>query len=137
MGHVYTDITLMNAYDVISVQHGVISEPEIRQTTVQAMVDTGAATLIINEAIRQKLGLTVRREHEATLANDTKETVKITDPIEVHWKNREMVCQPWVISGNGEVLLGAIPLEDMDLIVDPKQQEVVGRHGEEQLGILK
>ena len=134
MGYVYTDITLMNAMDVVNARHGAIPEPEIRQTTVQAMVDTGAATLIINDAIRQELGLMVRREEEVTLANDTAETVKVTDPIEVHWKDREMVCQPWVISDSGEVLLGAIPLENMDLIVDPKQQAVVGRHGDRPIG---
>jgi len=134
MGQVYTDITLKNSYDVLNALHGVIPEPEVRQITVQALVDTGAVTLVINEAIRQELGLTVRDEDEATLANNVAEIVQITDPIEVHWKDREMVCRPWVISDAGEVLLGAIPLEDMDLIVDPKQQEVVGRHGDKRIG---
>jgi len=134
MGQVYTDITLMNAGDVTNVERGFIPEAAIRQTTVQALVDTGAVTLVINEAIRQKLGLIVRDEDEATLANNVTEIVQITDPIEVHWKDRGMVCQPWVIADAGEVLLGAIPLEDMDLIVDPKQQEVVGRHGDKRIG---
>jgi len=134
MGQVYTDITLKNSYDVLNALHGVIPDQDVRQITVQALVDTGAVTLIINEAIRQELGLTVRDEDEATLANNATEIVKITDPIEVHWKNRGMVCRPWVISDAGEVLLGAIPLEDMDLIVDPKQQEVVGRHGDKRIG---
>ena len=134
MGYVYTDITLKNAIDVVNAFHGVIPEPEVRQTTVQAMVDTGAATLIINDAIRRKLGLEIYKEKEVRLANNTVETVKMTDPIQVHWKNREMVCRPWVMPGDGEILLGAIPLEEMDLIVDPKYQEVVGAHGEVEIG---
>ena len=134
MGYVYTDITLKNAYDVLNARQMAMPEPEVRQITVTAMVDTGAATVIINEAIRQKLGLTVRREHEVTLANKAKETVKITDPIEVHWKNREMVCQPWVMPGDGEVLLGAIPLENMDLVVDPNRQKLIGAHGDKPIG---
>ena len=134
MGYVYTDITLMNAYDVVGAHHGVIPEPEVRQTTVQAMVDTGAATLVINDAIRQELGLELYMEKEVRLANNASETVKVADPIEVHWKNRRMVCLPWVMPGDGEILLGAIPLEEMDLIVDPKYQEVVGAHGEKEIG---
>jgi hypothetical protein len=43
MGHVYADITLKNAFDVMKNREGLIDEKEIRQTTVQAMVDTGAA----------------------------------------------------------------------------------------------
>ena len=134
MGYVHTNITLKNAYDVLNAQHGVISEPEVRQTTVQAMVDTGAATLVINEAIRQELGLEIYMEKEVRLANNASETVKVADPIQVYWKNRQMVCLPWVMPGNGEILLGAIPLEEMDLIVDPKYQEVVGAHGEREIG---
>ena len=134
MGYVYTNITLKNTYDVVNARHGVIPEPEVRQTTVQAMVDTGAATLVINDTIRQELGLEIYMEKEVRLANNTMETVKVADPIEVHWKNREMVCLPWVMPGDGEILLGAIPLEEMDLIVDPKYQEVVGAHGEVEIG---
>ncbi|MDR0448392.1 MAG: aspartyl protease family protein [Treponema sp.] len=135
MGTVYAEITLKNSYDVMTCKRGYINEQEIRQTTLQAVVDTGAGTLIINEDVRQKLGLEVEGEQDVTMANQTPETCKVTEPVEVHWKNRKMVCQPWVIPGNGEILLGAIPLENMDLIVDPKREEVVGRHGDEPIGL--
>jgi hypothetical protein len=36
-----------------------------------------------------------------------------------------------VVSGDGKILLGAIPLEDMDLMVDPVRQELTGAHGDE------
>ena len=38
--------------------------------------------------------------------------------------------------GTEEVLLGVIPLEDMDLMVDPKKEELIERHGDKQMGIL-
>jgi len=57
MGLVYEEITLKNNYDVTNFKHGLIKESEIRQITVQALVDTGASTLVINEEIREKLGL--------------------------------------------------------------------------------
>ena len=121
--------------DVGNVQNGIIKEPEIRQTVVQAVADTGALNLVINEELRKQLGLRVLGTRVATLADDTKKTVKIAQPLEVHWKNRSMICQPWVVD-SGNVLLGAIPLEGMDLMVDPVNQTVAGVHGEEEVFLL-
>ena len=136
MGQVFTDITIKNAGDVTLTEHGYKQEQEIRQTTVSILVDTGAGTLVITEAIQQELGLNTRAEKPVRMANNASVNVKEADPVEVHWKNRSMVCRPWVIPGAQKPLLGLIPLEDMDLIVDPNQQIVVGAHGEEQIGIL-
>jgi len=135
MGLVRAEITLKNAGDVTNVQRGFIKEPEIRQTVVQAVVDTGAMTLVINEKLRRQLGLGVVGTKEATLADNTKKMIKIAETVEVHWKNRSMTCRPWVV-GSGNILLGAIPLEDMDLMVDPGSQTLVGVHGEKEVGLL-
>jgi clan AA aspartic protease len=137
MGLVYEKITLKNAGDVIMANRGIINESEIRQTAITAMVDTGAGTLVINEAVRQQLGLEVIAERLATFANETKEICKITEPVEVHWNNRFTAVSALVISGGGEVLLGAIPLEALDLMVDPAQQRLVGAHGDEAVCIVK
>ena len=136
MGLVYEEITLKNAGDVIMANRGIIHEPEIRQTTITAMVDTGAGTLVITEAVRQQLGLDVIAERPATLANDTREMCKITEPVEVHWNNRFTAVSALVVSGGGEVLLGAIPLEGLDLMVDPTRQKLVGAHGDEVVYII-
>jgi predicted aspartyl protease len=79
------------------------------------------------------LGLEIRGLRGATLANSGKITCKVTEPVEIRWKNRETACMALVISGDSEILLGAIPLEDMDLIVNPAKQELTGAHG----GLLK
>jgi predicted aspartyl protease len=55
MSIVRTEITLKNAGDLTMARRGYIQESDIREITVQAMVDTGAWTLVINEAIREKL----------------------------------------------------------------------------------
>ena len=137
MGLVHTEITLKNIEDIFKAKDGLITNDEVRQTKVTAMVDTGAATLVINEKIRLELGLRIEGERQATLANNAKETVKIAEPVRVHWKNRDTVCRPLVISGDGEILLGAIPLEDMDLVVDPVRQELTGAHGDEIVTMIK
>ena len=131
MGTVYAEITLKNAGDVTSFQRGHIMEKEIREVTVRALVDTGAGTLVINEEVMRRLGLGVRSLRRASFANNTKELCKVTEPVEVHWKDRMMACQALTIPDSPEVLLGAIPLEDMDLIVNPAKQELEGAHGDE------
>ena len=136
MGMVHTEITLINAGDITACERGILKEPEIRKTTVQAVVDTGAMTLVINEELRQLLGLGVKGERIATLANNAKQRVKVADTVEVHWKNRTMACQPWVVPESGMILLGVIPLENMDLMVDPVHLELVGAHGEEEVYML-
>jgi clan AA aspartic protease len=131
MGTVYADITLKNAGDAIRVECGSMPPDKVRQATVRAMVDTGAGTLVINEAVYAALGLKTESHRGATFANSTREICKLTEPVRITWKNRFSTCHAVVVSGGGEVLLGAIPLEDMDLIVNPKKLELVGAHGDE------
>ena len=136
MGQVYADITLKNAGDISLMQYGYKQEREIREKTMSILVDTGAITLIINDDIRQELGLNLREDQPARLADNSRITVQIADPVEISWKNRKMTCQPWVIPNAEKPLLGLIPLENMDLMVDPVNRELVGIHGDEQVGII-
>ncbi|MDR2096116.1 MAG: retroviral-like aspartic protease family protein [Treponema sp.] len=137
MGIVYTEITLKNATDANIVQRGLITEQEVRGTRVRALVDTGAGTLIISEELRQTLGLTIKGLRGAELADGTKHTYQVTEPVEIHWQDRMTACPALVLPGTVDILLGAIPLEDMDLIVDPVMQEVKGAHGDEVICMIK
>ena len=137
MGLVYAEITLKNAVDVGYAQNGSIMETEIRQTTVQALVDTEAGTLVINETIRQVLGLKITGTRQVELADGARQEYAVTQPVNVQWKNRETTCLALVLPDSSDVLLGAIPLEDMDLIVNPVKQELVGAHGDEILCMIK
>ena len=137
MGFVHEEITLKNAIDVGNYARGIIREPEIRQVTVTAMVDTGAGTLVISEELRERLGLRIKGLRRATFANEAKEICKVTEPVEIHWKERASSVRALVVPGSGEVLLGAIPLEDMDLIVDPVRQALAGAHGDEIVCLVK
>lgn len=130
MGCVYADITLRNAFDVGNYMRGTMQEPDIRQVSVQALVDTGAGTLIINESLCQLLGLTIIGEKYATLADKAVKRCKYTEPVEIHWGKRSSSVNAVIMEGADEVLLGAIPLEDMDLIVDPARQTLIGAHGD-------
>jgi clan AA aspartic protease len=134
---VYAEITLKNAGDIVKLRDGLIREKDVRSVTVTALVDTGAGTLVINETVCRKLGLEIRGLRGATLADSGTVTCKVTEPVEIRWKNRETACMAMVVSGDGDILLGAIPLEDMDLIVNPAKRELVGAHGDEVVCLLK
>jgi clan AA aspartic protease len=137
MGTVYADITLKNAGDNIRVQERLITEKEVRAVPVRALVDTGAGTLVINEEVREKLGLAIQGLRRAELADGNKQIYKVTEPVDIHWKDRETSCRALVIPGASDILLGAIPLEDMDLVVNPALQELVGAHGDDVVCLVK
>jgi len=129
MGYVNTRITLKNIYDVKQARKGNLPEDKIRQATVDVMVDTGASMLVINEPIFQQLGLDVMEEQETTFANDTKEICKVTEPVIIKWEDRSTTMPALVVANVPDMLLGVLPLEGMDLIVDTVNQKLVGAHG--------
>jgi clan AA aspartic protease len=129
MSIVYTELTLKNEGDTILAEEGYIKENKIRQMTVQAIVDTGAWTLVINNETREKLGLRDKGLGEAILADGQKAEYPMAGPLEVWWKNRHLVCEALVIPDAPDILLGAWVLEGMDLTINPKR-ELVGVHGD-------
>jgi len=129
MGETRVDITLKNISDENLYKNGYISDKDIRSVEVKALVDTGAVSIVINEDICQKLGLQIEGMRFATLAGGSKVNCKITEGVRICWKDRNAICQA-VVLPEGETLLGVIPLEFMDLIVDPVAEQLVGAHGD-------
>ena len=137
MGHVNTQITLKNIRDIFNAEDGIIQEPKIRKATIDVMVDTGATTLVINEQLFEQLGLRSMGDREITLANDSKETCKVTEPVEINWEDRSVTMPALVVKDASDFLLGVLPLEGMDLMVDTVNQRLVGAHGEHQVYLAK
>ena len=137
MGIIRTAITLKNAIDVYKAQEGFIKEQEIRQTNIDALVDTGAWTMVINETMRKELGLGITRTDTGTLADGTHSMYNIVGPLVVSWKDRSAICEALVLPDAEEALLGAIPLEAMDLAINPRKEEIVGAHGDQIIHSVK
>ena len=137
MGEVSAEIILKNGADLILAGNGHMSEQNIRSITVTALVDTGATTLVISENLRKKLGLAVVGVRTVTLAGGSKASCDVTEPVQICWKDRTASVRAWVMPDEDEVLLGVIPLEEMDLIVDPGNRSLVGAHGDEMMGRIK
>ena len=136
MGSVFAEITLKNSRDTINAIRGDIKESEIHQKTVKALVDTGAFTLVINEELRQELGLIITGKKKIRLANNERVVYQRTEPVDIHWKDRSASIRAAVLPDTAKILLGALPLEEMDLIVDPARGELIGRHGDEEVHFI-
>ena len=130
MGYVFEEITLKNSTDVSNAMSGIINEREIRQKTVEALVDTGCFTMVIDEELCRELGLRIVGEREVSLADNTTVICKEAEPVDIHWKNRSTSMRPGVLPETDKILLGALPLQNMDLIVDAKNEKLIGAHGD-------
>ena len=124
MGLIQTELELVNGDDLALVRRGKMTSDEVRSMKVTALVDSGAAMLAINESIRVQLGLMKVEERLAELADGSVQKFDVVGPIEVRIPHRRCSVDAMVLPGDSEVLLGAIPMEDMDLIIEPKAQTI-------------
>jgi len=92
--------------------------PELSPVDVVALADSGAVHLCIPEHIQIQLKLEAIDNKEVSLAYGSKKLVPYVGPIELRFKNRVGFAGALVMGD--QVLLGAIPMEDMDLIIVPK-----------------
>ncbi len=96
--------------------------PELNPVEVNALADTGAVHLCIPEHIRIQLKLEESDRKEAVLADGTRVLVPYVGPIELRFNNRTGFAGALVMGD--QVLLGVIPMEDMDLVLLPKTREI-------------
>lgn len=114
MGLVYAGIKLDNP-----------TLSSIAAISAQALVDTGALHLCIPEALSRQLNLTAERVRRVTFADGRSVEAPYVGPVRVEVAGR--TCFTGAMVFGDEVLLGAIPMEDLDLLVDPARQELVPR----------
>ena len=111
MGIIRTELTLRNP-----------TRPAHESIAINALVDTDAVHLCIPEHLAIQLGLAELEKREVTLANGHRIAVPYVGPVEIGFKNRR--CFTGAMVMGDEPLLGAIPMEDMDLVVVPSRQTI-------------
>ena len=121
MGLTYATIELTNQYDEYKCEDGLIRPDEIRRWSGEFMIDTGAIRMAINEDIKEKLGLRNGTKMNVALADGTTKGIELVGGIKVRFGDRTCYTDAFVLPGNTEPLLGAIPLEGMDLVVIPSE----------------
>ncbi len=97
--------------------------PDLKPVSVKARVDTGALTLCIPQHVAVQLNLEAAEMREATTADGEAHTVQYVGPIEILFENRRCFVGALVLGD--EVLLGAVPMEDMDLVLSPAHRKLV------------
>jgi clan AA aspartic protease len=96
--------------------------PDAPALAVMALADSGAAYLCLPPAVASDLGLAVVERREVTLADGSRRLVPYAGPVEVRFGNRR--CFVGAMLMGDEVLLGAIPMEDLDLVIQPLTRSV-------------
>ena len=110
MGLVHAELTLKNA------RLG-------SEMTVRAMADSGALLLCIPQHVALQLQLEELEKREVTLANGTRQLVPYVGPLQVQFANRR--CYTGALVLGDETLLGAVPMEDLDVLIDMAQRKLV------------
>ena len=111
MGLTHTMVTLSNP-----------RQPELAAIEVKALVDTAAAHLCIPEHVARQLALDEAERREVTLADGSRRLLPYVGPITVAFSNRHCFTGAMVLGD--EVLLGVIPMEDLDLVIHPLTRQV-------------
>lgn len=93
---------------------------KIKPLEVEALVDSGAVHLCIPEHIQIQLKLEEIDKKEVILADGERKLVPYVGPIQIKFKNRIGFAGALVMGD--QILLGAIPMEDMDLVIIPKKR---------------
>ena len=96
--------------------------PQLEPLVVSAMVDTGAMMLCIPEHVAAQLELQEIEKREVTTADERSHVVPYVGPVQIRFQNRTCFTGALVIGGS--VLMGALPMEDMDLVISPSRQTI-------------
>jgi len=107
MGLVSTKITLSNPV-----------KTDLKPLEVKCLVDIGATYLCISSHIANQLDLSELQKREVVLTDGATKNVPYVGPIKIQFEDR--ICFVGAMVMGDEILLGAIPMEDMDLVVHPK-----------------
>ena len=111
MGIAYAEIDVSNP-----------RKPHLASVHVRALADTGALMLCIPQHVALQLELETDSLREGTVADDRRSKVPYVGPVQVAFDRRS--CFVGALVMGEDVLLGAIPMEDMDLVVNPRRREV-------------
>jgi clan AA aspartic protease len=119
-----TKLTLENDADRCNAENGLIRPDEVRRVEVEALVDTGATTLVLPADLVERLGVTLRDRKTARLADGSLSEVARVTGLRIVILGRDMTGDALVVPAGATPLIGQVQLEMLDLVVDPRSQEI-------------
>jgi clan AA aspartic protease len=124
MGKVMEKIKLTNDYEMTQAEAGALNASEVRTVEIEALVDTGATMMMLPADVVERLGVPVKGQRKVRYADNRVEEVPWVAGIRIDVRGRNAVVSALVGAPGSTALLGQIPLEEMDFIVDPKSREL-------------
>ena len=137
MGLTYAEIELINADDIALARRNIISQDDIKRVNINMLADSGAFMMAINDNFQEILQLPFKEKRKAVMADGTVVEYDVVGPVEVKFKNRTATCNAFVLTGDAEPLLGAIPMEEMDVLIHPQRQELLVNPEHPEYAVLK
>lgn len=126
MGRVVVNARIDNKEGLDRVRRGELPEADVRSVEVSdALVDTGAVMLSLPKRYIAPLGLTPTRQRPARTAAGLT-TLQVYDVVRLSVEGRDVPCEVVEIPDECPALIGQIPLEGLDFIVDPINQRLIG-----------
>ena len=127
MGEIAVDFQLENPVDRGIVERGLSEEATVRRTRVQGIVDTGAIMLVLPQNVVERLGLQIQETVVVRYADDRREERPMAGPVTVRIGDRSMRTDCLVGPPRGEVLIGQVVLETLDLVADSANRRLTPR----------
>jgi predicted aspartyl protease len=135
MGKTVVPASITSLRDLLLAEEGVIEADKVRTVAVpDALVDTGATMLSIPRSLVARLGLRKQRSRMARTSGGVVEFA-IPDAVRLTVLGRECIVDVAEVPDDCPVLIGQVPLELLDFIVDPVARRLIGNpeHGGEQM----
>jgi predicted aspartyl protease len=135
MGRVLNEATIENLQDLWAAERGLAPADQVRRITVSdALVDTGATSLALPTRLIQQLGLSPSSQKRATSTAGTVQ-VAIYSAVRLTIQGRFMSTDVMEVPDGAPALIGQIPLEMLDLVVDAQRGRLIGNpvHGDEHM----
>ena len=127
MGRFSVEVDLANDEDLFRVNAGLIDAKEVRRVRIRGVVDSGAARLVIPESVARQLGLGVSGQSRVRYADGHTAERAIVHHVHLSYGGREGVFNAVVEPDRDSALIGAIVMEDLDLLIDCVTQQLVPR----------
>jgi len=124
MGKVMEKIRLTNSYDEDKVSSGYWQPEQVRSLEIEALVDTGATMLMLPADVVERLGLKEKGRRKVRYANGKEDEVPWVGGVRLTLLGRDMIASALVEPAGTTALIGQIPLEELDLRVDPKSRSL-------------
>jgi predicted aspartyl protease len=127
LGRFSVDIEVANNDDLALMRRGLLPKDQVRRETIQGVVDSGATKLVLPEAVVKRLGLTPGNPVKVRYADGRRATRREIKGVFVQLLGRDGTFTAISEPKRDTALIGAIILEDLDLLVDCVTQKVVPR----------